>query len=291
MKKEPEFQGQHRISQVYLKKFGYEQNGVWMLSVMKLGTKITENVKIAEFTVEENIFDLPFKDFELRRHFENTSGILENDYNKLINNIRYQKRLTSIDKDLLNNFIPNVLCRTSHFRLFINHLIENIDTRKKLLKEITIFQEDNRQTEFLLDILKPETHLNIVIGTLMNHLVYVFRHFKKVLLKSPENFGWLTSDNPVFIDFQDKNEWIIPIEAEIYFPLSKDYCVFLYCEESELNSNPLRNLKKDKVNNIDFKTFDGLANRIARNLDQYLVFSKQNEPTIIQEYKADYNNI
>jgi hypothetical protein len=266
-----------------LKKFGYEQNEEWFVSVMKLGSGKTENVKISEFTADINIFDLPFKDFEMRRHFEKLSGLLENYYNRLINNIENQKRLIPEDKDLLNHFVPNILCRTTNFRYFINLLIENIETRKKLLKEITTFQKDDGQTELLLDILKPETHLNIVVGSLMNHLVHVFSYFNKVILKSPKGFGWLTSDNPVFIDFRDKNEWILPIEAELYFPLSKEYCLFLFHEDSELKSNPLRNLRKDKINQLDFKTFDRLANIIGRNLDEYLIFSEKYEPTILRE--------
>lgn len=279
MNQYPEIQKQHRLSQVYLKKFGYKcDNNIWMISVMKLGTKKIDNVRISEFTAEKNIFDLPFKDIELRRHFEILSGKLENEYNKLINNINNQKCLIPQHKDLLNHFIPNILCRTTHFRNFINLLVQDIDARKKLLNEITMFQEDdNGQTEILLDILKPEGHLNIVIGTLMNHLVFLFRHFKKVILKSPNGYGWLTSDNPVYIDFQNHEEWILPIEAEIYVPLSKDYCVFLYHEQSEQKSNPLRKLRKDKVNNINFETFDCIANKIARNLDEYLIFSERYE--------------
>lgn len=275
MQENHEIQRQHRLSQVYLKKFGYKKNEEWLVSVMKFGSGKTENVKISEFTAEINIFDLPFKDFELRRHFETLSGRLESDYNRLINNIENQKRLIPEDKDLLNHFVPNILCRTTHFRFFINLLIENIETRKKLLNEISIFKKDDGQTELLLDILKPETHLNIVVGSLMNHLVHVFRYFSKVILKSPKGYGWLTSDNPVLIDFQDKNEWILPIESEVYFPLSKEYCLFLFHEDSELKSNPLRNLRKDKINQLDFKTFDGLANVIARNLDEFLIFSEK----------------
>lgn len=254
-----------------------------MVSIMELGKGKTENVKISEFTAEENVFDLPFKDFELKRHFENLSGRLESDYNRLINNIENQKKLTPKDKDLLNYFVPNILCRTTHFRFFIKGLINDIDTRKKLLNEITIFKKDDGQTKFLLDILKPEAHLNIVIGTLMNHMVHVFSNFKKVILKSPKGYGWLTSDNPIYIDFQEKHEWIIPIESELYFPLSRKYCLFLFHQESEFKSNPLRNLRQDKVNQIDFDLFDELANKIARNLDKYLIFSERYEPKNLRE--------
>ncbi len=284
MKNHPEIQRQHGLSQVYLKKFGYEHKGEWMVSVMKLGSKRIQNVKISEFTAEENIFDLPFKDFEIRRHFETLSGKIENDYNRVINNIKNQKRLTPPDKDLLNNFVPNILCRTSHFRSFLESLIQDLEIRKKLLEEITLFREDNGQTEILLDILKPETHLNIVIGTLMNHLIYLFQRFNKIILKSPKGYAWLTCDNPVYIDFQNNDgNWIMPLESEIYFPLSKEFCLFMFNEHSEIKSNPLRNLKKDKVNILDFKTFDEITQRVGRNLDKYLIFYERYEPTIIRE--------
>ncbi|WP_291100922.1 MULTISPECIES: DUF4238 domain-containing protein [unclassified Flavobacterium] len=281
--KHPKIQKQHRLSQVYLKKFGYLQDDVWMISVIKLGSKITENVKILEFTTEENIFDLPFGNIEEKRLFETLSGKIENQYNKLINNIENQNRLIPKDKDLLNHFVPNLLCRTTHFRRFINSLIENQESRKYLFDEITMFKgADSRiDIEVLIDISPPETRVNLITGILMNHLVYVFRHLKKIILKSPADYGWLTSDNPVYIDLQNDNGWLIPIEAEIYFPLSKKYCLFLFNENSKLNSNPLRKLKTDIVNTIDFNTFDTVAPKIARNLDKYLIFSERYEPSPI----------
>ena len=281
MKKEPEIQKQHRLSQVYLKKFGFEENDNWKISVLKLGNESTGIHLISEFTTEINIFDYPFSDPEIKRHFENTSNKVENFYNRVLNNIQNQKRITPRDKDLLNNFVPNLLCRTSHFRNFIKLLLEDKKTKKKLLDEITLFQEDNRQTEFLLEIFEPNNHLNITIGTLMNHLVHVFRSFKKVVLKAPDSYSWLTTDNPVIIDKQDNYEWIIPIEAEIYFPLSKKYCLFLFNSNSDKKNNKLRNLKIDKVNLVDYGTFDSINKIIVHNIDQYLIFSEKMNPTKI----------
>tara|TARA_R110002050_G_scaffold297339_2_gene458598 strand:+ start:149 stop:1000 length:852 start_codon:yes stop_codon:yes gene_type:complete len=283
LKTHPEIQRQHRLSRVYLKKFGYQTDGEWMISVAKIGSKKTDNVKISEFTAEENIFDLPFEDYEFRRHFETSSGRLESDYNRLCNNIKNQKQITSRDKDLLNHFVPNILCRTSNFRGFIHKLIQDVETRKSLLEEITLFQGDKAETADLLDILKPEVHLNIVIGTLMNHLVFIFKRFNKVILKCPEDYGWLTTDNPVFIDFQNNDEWVLPIDSEIFFPLTKEYCLFMFNENSELNSNPLRKLNRDKVNKLEFETFENITSKISRNLDEYLIFYERYEPTIIAE--------
>jgi len=279
----PKTQKQHRLSQVYLKKFGYLQDDVWMVSVLKLGSKITENVKILEFTIEENIFDLPFGSIEEKRHFETLSGKIENHYNKLINNIENQKRITPKDKDILNHFIPNLLCRTTHFRQFINLLVENQESRKHLLDEITMFGggEARFEFEFLTVLSPPKVRINVMMGLIMNHLFHIFRHFKKIILKSPDDCGWLTSDNPVYIDLKDKSNWLIPIDAEIYLPLSKKYCIFLYNENSNLNSNPLRKLKNDVVNRLDLNTFETLASKIARNLDKYLIFSEKYQPTTI----------
>lgn len=279
----PKTQKQHRLSQVYLKKFGYLQDDVWMISVLKLGNKITENVKILEFTREENIFDFPFGNMEEKRHFEILSGKIENQYNKLINNIENQNRITPKDKDLLNHFVPNLLCRTTHFRQFINLLIENKESRKHLFDEITMFKggETRFEFEFLTELSLPKVRINIMMGLIMNHLIHIFRHFQKIILKSPEDCGWLTSDNPVYIDLRKESYWLIPIDAEIYLPLSKRYCIFLYSENSNLNSNPLRKLKKDVVNKLDLNTFETLASKIAQNLDKYLIFSEKHQPTII----------
>ncbi len=152
MKKHPEIQKQHRLSQVYLKKFGFQIDGEWMVSIMELGNGKIENVKVSEFTAEENIFDLPFANFEHKRHFETLSGKLENDYNRLVNNIEYQKTLTEKDKDLLNNFTANILCRTTHFRSYINWLIDDVDTRIFFLNEIMMFKKDGGDTEYFLNI-------------------------------------------------------------------------------------------------------------------------------------------
>jgi len=282
-RKHPIKQKQHRLSQVYLKKFGYLQDNDWMISVMKKGNKITENIKISEFTTEVNIFDLPFGNIEERRHFETLSGKIENQYNTIINNIENQKRLIPKDKDFLNHFTPNILCRTTHFRQFVNWLIEDNELRKSLFDEITMFKGADSRVDFeiLTEASPPETRINVIMGLLMNHLVYVFRHLKKVILKSPDSYGWLTSDNPVYIDSQNNDRWLIPIEAEIYFPLSKKHCLFLFNENSKLNSNPLRKLKIDSVNTLDFDTFNTVAIKIARNLDNYLIFSEKYKPTAI----------
>ncbi len=288
----PEFQKQHQVSRVYLKQFGHtDDEGVDWVSVYKVGLKKTGDEKISQFTTETNIFDLPFEEPEIKRHFENLSGDLESQYNSLIKSLTSHKKLTPENKDLLNHFVPNLLCRTNRFRDFIKKTLNNKKGRSILLKEITMFSENEntlQELEFILSQLTKDDELNIVICYVMNHLVYIFQRFDKVILKHYKNLGWLTSDNPVHIERFENFSWLIPVESEIYFPLSKDFCLFMFHKDSKFKENPLRNLKLDKVNIVDFETCDRVNKKMF--LDDkaylgfdYLIFNTKTEKTIFEE--------
>lgn len=280
MKNVPIYQKQHKVSQVYLKQFGYEENGEWWISVYECGTKATSNIKIVDFTKEINVFDLPFEEPKLKRHFENNSNKIENHYLTIISNLNYQNILTAKNKDVLNHFVANILCRTSPFRCFINDLLIYSDTREKFINEITMFSDNSKEVEILLQKFKIDYQLNIAIGYLMNHLVHIFRRFKKIILKCKQE-GWLTTDSPVYLDKQGNSAWIIPLESEIYMPLSKDYCLFMFHPKSKFDSNSLRFLMEDKVNYIDFETFNEVTEKIVFDYDKYLIFNtKMNETNL-----------
>lgn len=279
MKKEEHLnQKQHKVSQIYLKQFGYKIDEEYWLSVYKMGNEKTENVLIRNFTTETNIFDLPNDDFEIKRHFENLSSQVESFYRTVISNLHHQKRLTPRDKDVLNHFVANLLCRTNPFRRFINDLLNDDETRNKLINEITMFSNDTEENKLVLDHFGKDFQLNLALGTLMNHLLNVFRNFKKVIIKDCDGKGWITTDSPVHLDKQKVYEWIIPVESEIYFPLSKDFCLFMYHPESEKKDNPLRELKVDKINEIPFELFEKISMKIGRDFDEYLIFCNHYEP-------------
>jgi len=276
---EPIYQKQHKVSQVYLKQFGYEKDGEWWLSVYKAGKSVTENVKIKDFTAEINIFDLPFKSTVLKRHFESTSNKIESYYRTVISNLHNQKRLTSKDKEVLNHFVANIMCRTNQFRNFINGLLRCCDTRDKFIKEITMLSNDKEEAKAFLDKFKIDFQLNIAVEILMEHLVLLFEKFDKVILKESNGNAWLTTDSPVYLDRQNKFEWLIPIESEIYLPLSKDFCLFMFHPKSEVSSNPLRSLNVDCVNELDFETFDAITQKIIVDYDEYLILNIEIDST------------
>ena len=113
----------------------------------------------------------------------------------------------------------------------------------------------------------------------MHYLSNIFKHFNKVFIKDFENIGWLTTDSPVHLDTQKKCGVLIPIESEIYLPLSKDFCLFMYHPSSEIQTNPLRKLKKDRINEIDFETFEKISKKMTFDYDKYLIFNTEYEPT------------
>lgn len=282
--REPEFQGQHRISQIYLKQFGFKRDGKWYISVWRKFLNHTDIELIENFSKGINVFDLPYEDFKFRRHFENTCGVIEAKYGTIVKTLSNQNQLILKHKFLLFQYVAILICRTKPYRDFFDQLLKSEQTRMKFLKEITMFDKTNFSLiKEELDILKEDFQLNVAIGFLMNHLVRVFRVFDCVILKDYGNRGWFTSDNPVFIDKQKNDSWIIPIEAEIYFPLSKDYCLFMFHKQSELNTNPLRKFEINKITASDELTHKNICDRILHNYNEYLIFPAEIDKTYFDE--------
>lgn len=288
----PKYQGQHRISQVYLKGFGYLKEGKWYIAVWEKTKNYTDYVLIENFTKETNVFDLPFfETVEERRHFETKSVIIEDQYKKILTTIDKQQQLTPRHEDILRHYTANLICRARPYRELFEDYLKYPHVKEAFLREITMFkQEELPILKESLSYIPEETHLNYITGHIMNFLVTVFRSFNCIILKDYENRGWFTSDNPVIIDTQqDPNEisddyqWTIPIESEIYFPLSPDYCLFLFHPKSLKNSNPLRNLKKNKVHQSDEKTHEKICHLIGAHKSHYFLFNQEMEPFFLDQ--------
>lgn len=85
----PKDQGQHRISQVYLKQFGFrDKNNAEIISVLEVGNPITHHKKIKSFTREINLFDTNLADEGFSRYFEEHSQKVETHYPKVISDIK-----------------------------------------------------------------------------------------------------------------------------------------------------------------------------------------------------------
>lgn len=288
----PIYQGQHRISQVYLKEFGYLKDGKWYIAVWEKSKNHTDFVLIENFTKETNVFDLPFfESVEERRHFEIKSVIIENEYKKILNTIENQQQLTPRHEDLLRHYIANLICRARPYRELFEDYLKYSHVKEAFLTEITMFKpEDLPILKESISYIPEETHLNYITGHIMNFLVNVFRSFHCIILKDYANRGWFTSDNPVIIETQedlnelnDEYQWTIPVESEIYFPLSPNYCAFFFHPKSPKNSNPLRNLEKNKVHQSDEKTHEKICYLIGAHKSHYFLFNQEMDPFFLDQ--------
>lgn len=270
-------QGQHRISQVYLKHFGFKnQNGHWTISVHEIGNPITGKRFIKSFTKETNVFDITLFDDEVpevRRHFENNSKRIEDYYASVIRKIEKNGSLDEMSESILTHYVSNILCRTKRFRSFLESLIQP-PTRGLFFNEILMFSEKSEHREFLESISPSfpiNEQINLIIGHVMNHLVRVFETFNLVIVKDFDDRGWLTTDNPVTLDIGEDYGWLVPPKTEVYFPLSRRYCLFMY-NGNVSGENELRKIESGKLIDSSDKIHEFITKKITSNATDYLVF-------------------
>jgi hypothetical protein len=114
---EPTNQKQHKVPQVYLKKFGYQNgNNQWMISVLKKGLKFTQQKSIKSFTIETNVFDIDSDHPRIPRMFETLNSELENEYNNIISELDNNQTLSDKGYAFLLQLTSNLICRSDYWR-------------------------------------------------------------------------------------------------------------------------------------------------------------------------------
>jgi Protein of unknown function (DUF4238) len=275
-------QGQHRISQVYLKEFGYKTpSGQWKISalekdkfdIMKSKNKFFFSQKsIKSVTVEDNIFDLYSEESAAWKLFEDLNGKFENRYTDIINDIKIQSKLSELSKDILIQFIPNLLCRAEPFRQLISSHLDS--SNKMLFLKSMCNSHADKGASFInkIDKLPNEHQLNPVCFLVMEHILEKLSSFDYVILRDFENRGWATSDNPVILERNVSNNSIFSIDTEIYFPLSKDYCVFFSHSNSKNKQNKLRQLQNKSLSIASSETHEEIDKKTAINAYRLIFF-------------------
>ena len=267
-------QRQHRIPEVYLKQFGFQDsNGKWWVSTWKLGDKFTANKSIKSFTKELNTFDLPVQDIKLKRLFENYTSQLETNYPWIINEIKSNKKFSEKGFGIVIQLMISVLARTKRFMEMICQFLSS-EKREYFLSEVTYYFEESEK-QSIVKSLKRYDNSNQVNLILFSVCVYFVRKltssgFDFVILKSPPSRGWFTTDNPVVLLNSINRETLLSKETEIYFPLSKDYC--LYIDHSDYNrSNSLRGVNEEEVTETNEEKHDRITKYVVTNSSQYLI--------------------
>lgn len=268
-------QGQHRIPEVYLKQFGFQDdNGKWWVSTSKLGEKFTANKSIKSFTKELNIFDLPVQDIKLKRLFENYTSEIETYYPRIILAIKNNEKLSERELLILYQLMISIFCRTERFMEMIYQFLSS-GKREYFLSEVTYYFEEHEKTLIIDNLKKYDIHLQVNF-ILFAVCIYFARKltssdFDFVILKGRPEKGWFTTDNPVVLLNSINRETLLSKETEIYFPLSKDYC--LYIDHSDYNrSNILRGTNGEEVAETNEENHDRITKLIVANPCQYLIF-------------------
>lgn len=271
-------QGQHRISQVYLRQFGFrDKNNAAIISVLEVGNPVTQYKKIRSFTKETNLFDTTLADPNHSRYFENYSQKIETDYPDVINDLKINSLLSPSSRNQLVHFVANLFIRQSKTReYFLIPILEDKAIRTKLFNDITITSDNPNLTKLVLEEIAIDTEgsiqdkLNLIAIEIWRHLNIIFNQFTFVILKAQDGTGWFTSDNPVIVDTRDNVEaWIIPPQAEIYFPISPEYLLFMH-NHRVISTNPLTLLPREIVTIATPEIqHEIMMNQISKSADKY----------------------
>ncbi|MBN8697410.1 MAG: DUF4238 domain-containing protein [Bacteroidetes bacterium] len=263
----------HILGEVYLKKFAFDYNGQLKLCVWEKGLPRTALKNVASFLNKPHFFQLSTIPSINPSVFENLNGQLETYYNKIIDELYLKESLSHKSEILLKQFVANTICRTEMMRTRINNYYTNIETKEKLLKEIAFFINDSQKSAiYHVDNIAPDDRLNYLMLMSMRHFNYILQKFDYCILKDYNNYGWVTSDNPIIIENNGYYEFLIPLEAELYFPLTRDYCLYLHHKNSEVKNNELRQIQNGLIIDSSESTHRFIFEKMPLNMDQYLIF-------------------
>ena len=275
-----EKQNQHRISQVYLREFGFLEETRWKIYSVNPPKYDIQLHCIDKFSAEINLFDLPLNDPIEIRHYENNFAIIEGHYPKIHKCIENQKRLVYPMRDYLNHFISTLIGRSEIYENIIEGIMNNERLIPGFIEEILLGEkeeniEKSKNTyEKAIPNLSGRFRFNVVLGSIINSLTHRLRHCELIILKSASNLEWITSDNPVYINPNDNYSLLITIDSEIYFPISRTYLAFLFHKDSNESSNPIRHLNKNRINEIGDDLFFEIISKLSNNKKDFVLFGK-----------------
>ena len=273
-------QDQHKLPQVYLKKFGYlDKSNQWKVSVINRKEKFTRQKSIESFTAVTNIFDINSSDPRIQRIFEELNCDLETEYNNIIGDLINKQKLSIKSNAYLLQLIGNLMIRSDYWREWTLGMLKH--KNKENFLQIILGHNCKDEAEFL-NIKKlpfyriladgsPDEIINRVLLYLVDYFMLRLWHYEIVILESQEDKLWFTSNNPVVVHNRILRNEIFAKESELYFPLSPKYLAYVHFKGSEDKKNPLRTFKK----NVDHKAKDDqiefLTKIILDNQAEFLI--------------------
>lgn len=276
-------QDQHKIPQVYLKKFGYEENGQWKVNVIKHGEKFTRQKSIGSFTAVTNIFDIDSDDPRIPRMFEGLNCDLENEYNNIVKDIETDKKLSDKSYAFLLQIIANLIVRSDVWRDWVLGLLKH-DNKESFLKSILSHHCKDKEELKLIEerpfyrVLadsKPEDVLNRVLIYFIDYFLIRLWYFEVVIIESLDGKPWFTTTNPIVLNLKPKPFDIFSKESEIYFPLTPKYLIYLHHKDSTDKENQLRQFETNKIYVATDEQNAAFQKIIISNLADYAIIAGQ----------------
>jgi len=278
----PTKQDQHKIPQVYLKKFGYvDKNNQWRISVISRDEKFTRQKSIESFYAVTNIFDIDSDDPRIPRMFEQLNCDLETEYNNIISELEANGSLSNKSYAYLIQLIANLIVRSAYWREWVLGIL-NHENKENFLqvilghhcKDYTEFQNIKQQPFFrILADCEPNDTVNRVLIYFIDHLLLRLWHYEITFIQSQDDKPWFTSTNPVVMHNRTKRIEIFDKESEIYFPLSPKFLAYVHYKGSEDKENPLRTLITNTIHLATDKQNVDLQNIIMSNPSDFVLIA------------------
>lgn len=280
---------QHIISETYLKYFSCENMGK--------GIKTLHMTNPYKKTIEtHNSGDSIFwsKNFYNTSKFKNPKTVelflgqkIENDYNSIIDKISNQSPFKDDNfKTLIFQWVFYSKLRSPMWRKHLQFVINqkgldfSLDS-KELREEHMQFFSDSEILESMIEYYNEEL---------------IVKKWK--ILISPEDYFWITSDNPGFSiatkefsenpsDYDPNPLWTgVKHDTALFFPLTKEFCleIFPYNQEDDVK----RNFRNDYIQfeKPTFETTHLINNWTARTAGDIIISCRENE---LLEYEEIIN--
>lgn len=273
----PQNQNQHKIPQVYLKKFGYQRNGQWLLSVIRQGETFTRQKSVKSFTIATNLFDIDCDDPRIPRMFEGLNCDLENEYNNIVKDLEANKKLSEKSYAFLIQIIANLIVRSDYWRDWVLRIL-NHENKERFLRAILghhckdkeDFSKIHKKPFYRILVDSPADEvINRVLIYFIDHFLIRLWYYEIVIVESQEGKPWYTSTNPVVVHNRMGPFNIFNRESEIYFPITPKHMAYLHHKDSDDKENPLRNYETNKVYIASDDQNENIQNIIISNPCEY----------------------
>lgn len=238
--------------------------------VLKKGDPVAHAKHVKNFTAEKNLFDTTVHDEGFERFFDEKCKYVESNYPRLLsalstNTYDGQARI------YLTEFMSNLFVRQRKTFEFLMSIIEQKHLRVKFLNEIAMLEKDEDHSlikgvyeEVAIDSDHTvESKVSAVILQAWKHFKEVLSRFDHVLIKAPPDRSWFTSDNPIITVNFGKDAWFVGPDAEMYFPISKEYLVYMFFNGLGTNSM-LRTMPLDIPTEVSCEIFDNVMHSVIK---------------------------